>query len=181
MSKIGRKPIIITSAKVAIKDKVVTLSGPKGNMTHELPSTLILKQEDGKLMLTLAASGRKLKEVWGLHRALLANKVKGVESGFEMGIKIVGLGYKAQLSGKKLVFSLGYSHKINYDIPEGVEVVVDRTGQNLVVKSIDKFLVGRTCDEIRAFRPPEPYKGTGIIREGEHVRRKAGKTKSAGA
>ncbi len=117
--------------------------------------------------------------LWGLHRALLANKVKGVDTGFEKKVKIVGLGYKAQPSGKKLTFSLGYSHKVYYQLPEGVDVVVDKTGQNLVFKAADKFLLGNACDAVRALRFPEPYKGTGIIREGDVIIRKAGKAKAA--
>lgn len=98
--------------------------------------------------------------------------------GLKKKVRIVGLGYKAQLSGKKLNFSLGYSHKIEYNLPEGVDVAVDRTGQQLVFKATDKQLLGDVCDAVRSFRPPEPYKGTGIILEGEVVIRKAGKTKA---
>jgi large subunit ribosomal protein L6 len=114
-----------------------------------------------------------------MHRALLANKVKGAETGFEKKIKIVGLGYKAQLAGKKLTFSLGYSHKIDYELPEGVDVKLDKTGQNLVFSSSNKLLLGDVCSHIRKLRPPEPYKGTGIIVGDEVIIRKAGKTKAA--
>jgi large subunit ribosomal protein L6 len=100
----------------------------------------------------------------------------GVESGFEQKVNIVGLGYKAQLTGKKLVFSLGYSHKIDYDLPNDVTVDVDKTGQFLVFKSHDKSLLGGVCDDVRRFREPEPYKGTGIMRAEEVIIRKAGKT-----
>ena len=110
---------------------------------------------------------------------MLANKIKGLEQGFERKVTIVGLGFKAAAAGKKMTFSLGYSHKIDYELPEAVSVDIDKTGQNLVFKSADKFVLGNVCDKVRSFRMPEPYKGTGIIREGDIVLRKAGKTKSA--
>jgi large subunit ribosomal protein L6 len=117
--------------------------------------------------------------VWGLHRALLANMIKGAETGFEQKMTIVGLGFKALLSGKKVTLTLGYTHKIDYELPEKVTLEVDKTGQMLTFRSSDKFILGNVCDAIRSFRPPEPYKGTGIIRAGEVVIRKAGKTKAS--
>ncbi|MCK4651347.1 50S ribosomal protein L6 [Candidatus Babeliales bacterium] len=179
MSKIGRKPIPFSSAKIEIKDKSVFISGPKGKFTHHLPDQVELSLKDNSLVLSIKENTRNNRILWGMHRALLANKVKGVEIGFEKKVKIVGLGYKAQLTGRKLIFSLGYSHKINYDLPEGIEVKVDKTGQNLIFKSSDKMLLGEVCSTIRNFRAPEPYKGTGIILEGEVIIRKAGKTKVA--
>lgn len=179
MSKIGRKPIPISSVKVEINGKNILLTGPKAKFTHELPDFIDAKLEDGSLVLTINKNSRENRMAWGLHRALLANKIKGADTGFEKKVQIVGLGYKAQPSGRKLNFALGYSHKIEYNLPDGVEVVVDKTGQQLVFKSSDKQLLGDTCDAIRSLRPPEPYKGTGIIVEGEVVIRKAGKTKAA--
>ncbi len=178
MSKIGRKPIEILAAKVEIKGGTISLSGPKAKFTHELPDVIEANIKDGLLFLTVANNTRENRTLWGLHRALLANKIKGALTGFEKKVRIVGLGYKAQLSGKKLNFSLGYSHKIDYNVPEGVDVEVDRTGQQLVFKATDKQLLGDVCDAVRSFRPPEPYKGTGIILEGEVIIRKAGKTKA---
>lgn len=180
MSKIGRKPITLSTATVDIKGRVINIKGPKGSFTHELPESLSANLEDKTLTITVAnKNARKASMEWGLHRALLANKVQGVETGFEIKLKIVGLGYKAQVSGKKMVFSLGYSHKIDFELPESVEIEVDRSGQNLSAKSIDKFILGKTCDAIKSLRPPEPYKGTGIMVEGESIRRKAGKAKAA--
>ncbi len=177
MSKIGRKPIELSSVKVEVKDNTLVLSGPKAKFTHELPNFIKASVDDGFLTISLEKDTRGNGILWGLHRALLANKVKGAQVGFEKKVKIVGLGYKAQLVGKKLNFSLGYSHKIDYDLPEGVEVQVNKTGQELVFKSSDKFLLGNVCSAIRALRPPEPYKGTGIILENEVIIRKAGKAK----
>jgi large subunit ribosomal protein L6 len=180
MSKIGRKLIKLSSAQVSMKDRFVIIKGPKGVVEHELPACISADVQDGLLKISVNGEDtRKTRMVWGLHRALISGKVQGVEQGFQTKLKIVGLGYKAQISGKKMVFTLGYSHKIDYKLPESVTVDIDKSGQNLTVSSIDKFLLGFVCDEIRSFRKPEPYKGTGIIREGDVVLRKAGKAKSA--
>jgi len=179
MSKIGRKPIPLTSATVGIEGKKITLKGPKGEVAHEIADGLSVQQQDKKLLVTSTDPSRRAKESWGLHRALLANKVAGVEQGFQHRVKIVGLGFKAQLSGSKLVFSLGFSHKVEYTLPKGVSVEVDKKGQDLLFSSTDRFLLGNVCDAVRSLKPPEPYKGTGIIREREVIIRKAGKTKSA--
>jgi len=180
MSKIGRKPISITSAKVTIDGNTVKIDGPKAKFIHEIPPAITVTFDDKKLLVGTDNPSNKNKVLWGLHRALLANKIKGAESGFQQKVKIVGLGYKAQLSGKKLTLTLGFTHKIDYDLPEGVTVDIDRTGQQLVVNSSDKFILGNVCDALCSFRPPEPYKGTGVMREGDKIRRKAGKAKSAG-
>lgn len=178
MSKVGRKPIAISSANIAVEGNTITIQGAKVTLSHTLPEEVVLTQQDKQLLLSIKSTDRKSKMLWGLHRALLANKVFGVEKGFEETVKIVGLGYKAQLSGRKLVFSLGYSHKKEFDLPQGVDVDVDKTGQTLVFKGADKFVLGNACDAVRSLRPPEPYKGTGIIRSGEVIIRKAGKTKA---
>lgn len=179
MSKIGRKPIALTVATIQVSGNTVQVNGPKLNVSHELPEELVLTQEGKTLLLTVKENTRKNRMLWGLHRALLANKVQGVETGFQQIVRIVGLGFKGQLTGRKLVFALGYSHKVDYTLPEGVDVEVDKTGQVLVFKSADKFQLGNACDAVRSLRPPEPYKGTGIILDGEVIRRKAGKTKSS--
>ena len=114
MSKIGRKPITFSSAKIEVDGNKISIKGPKTTVDHELPPEIAVKIDDNKLVLELTANTKEARALWGLHRALLANKVNGVENGFEFGLKIEGLGYKAQLSGKKLIFSLGYSHKIEF-------------------------------------------------------------------
>lgn len=179
MSKVGRVPIELSAAKVEIKGQELFISGPIAKFTHTLADELTAKLENGFLEIALSQDSKANRAIWGLHRALLANKIYGSQKLFEKKVNIVGLGYKAQISGKNMVFSLGYSHKIDYVLPEGVEVDSDRTGQKLVFKSSDKLILGNVCDTIRGFRPPEPYKGTGIIVEGEIVIRKAGKAKSA--
>lgn len=179
MSKIGKVPIKITSATVEVNGKVVLINGPKAKFTHEVAEGITVKVEDNHIVLSVDSMSRTNKMNWGMHRALLANKVKGAEVGFEQKMRIVGLGYKAQLSGRKIVFSLGYSHKIEYDLPEGVDLGTDKPGQLLTFKSHDKELLGAVCAKIRGFRPPEPYKGTGIMKDGEQIIRKAGKAKAA--
>jgi len=178
MSKIGRMPIALTSASVQVNGNVLVISGSKGKFSHALPADIVVEQNEKVLKLLLKKDSTENRMLWGLHRALIANKVYGVEKGFEKIIRIVGLGFKGQLTGNKFVFSLGYSHKIDYVLPDGVTAEVDKTGQLLTLKSIDKDKLGGACDAIRSFRPPEPYKGTGIIRDGDVVRRKAGKTKA---
>jgi len=180
MSKIGKMPIELNSAvKVTVEGNKVMLKGGKLEYVHEVPSVLEVTKQDNTLQLGLKIKSRKNKMLWGLHRALLANKIKGVQAGFEQQVNIVGLGYKAQPAGKKLVFSLGYSHKVEYELPNEVTVEVDKTGQLLTFKSSDKLLLGNVCFAIRSLKPPEPYKGTGVIRAGEKIIRKAGKAKAS--
>ena len=181
MSKIGRKPIPLYGAKVEINKDRLLISGSKGKFEYTLSDGLSAKlSDDGKfLAVTSEKDDRETRTRWGLDRALLANKIKGVEKGFEQGVKIVGLGYKAQVSGKKIVFTLGYSHKVEYMLPSEVTVEIDKSGQKLLFRSTDKFLLGNVCDVVRQFKKPEPYKGTGIMWENEVIVRKAGKTKGA--
>jgi large subunit ribosomal protein L6 len=181
MSKIGRKAIDIGNVKVEIKGNEVHYSGPKSSGVYVVPSTLTAHLENGTLSLGLNTSQKLPRDInrpWGLHRALLSNVIKGADVGFEKKIQINGLGYKAVVSGNKVVFSLGYSHKIDYELPEGVTLEVDRSGQNLTVKSYDKQLAGLVCSKFREMRPPEPYKATGVKYLNEVIARKAGKTKA---
>jgi large subunit ribosomal protein L6 len=179
MSKVGRKPILFTSAKVVVEGGKIIIQGQKEKFEHDLPDVITAKLEEKSLKLEINRDNRINRMLWGLHRALIANKITGVEKGFEKKISIIGLGYKAVVSGKKLVFTLGYTNKIDYELPEGVTVNIDKSGQQLLFKSADKFLLGNVCDRVRSLRSPEPYKGTGIIRENDVVMRKAGKTKGA--
>lgn len=179
MSKVGKKPILCTSAKLELNGKKISITGPNGKFAHELPEELKAKFDGKVLQLEMVENTRKSRMLMGLNRALLANKVKGVETGFEQKVTIVGLGFKAQVTGSKVVLSLGYTNKIEYTLPSEVTLEVDKSGQQMLFKSSDKFMLGNVCDAIRSFRPPEPYKGTGIIRAGEVIIRKAGKTKSS--
>jgi large subunit ribosomal protein L6 len=178
MSKIGKKPIPFTSAKILVEGKKLKISGSKASFDHELPQNLNVVIDENFLIVSALENTRETRTLWGLHRALLANKIKGAETGFEQKLTIVGLGFKAALAGKKVTLTLGYTHKIDYELPNDVALEIDKTGQMLTFKSANKFSLGNVCDAIRSFRPPEPYKGTGIIREGEVIVRKAGKTKA---
>lgn len=181
MSKIGRKPIDIGSAKIEIKGNEIHFSGKNGSGVYELPHGMTATLHDKLLSLSFDKNSNSsdVNRIWGLNRALLANKIKGCQQSFERVVQINGLGFKATVSGSKVVFSLGFSHKIDYTLPKDVTLEVDKTGQRLVFRSPDKELMGQVCSQVRALRPPEPYKGTGIKFETEVIARKAGKTKAA--
>ena len=179
MSKIGRKPIDINNVQVELKGQEVHLKGKKGSNVYTLPNVLKVELADNKLKITCENKSTEANVLWGLHRALLANNIKGLAEGFEQKVIINGLGYKAVVSGSKVIFSLGYSHKIELEIPAEVTIETDKTGQNVTVRGTDKELVGYFASKIRELRPPEPYKGTGIRLANEVILRKAGKTKSA--
>lgn len=178
MSKIGRKPIHVGDVKVEIKGQEVHYSGNLAKGVHLLPDFLAVELQDKNLFITVAQTSSDANMFWGLHRALLANKIIGADKGFEKKVRIVGLGYKAIKKGEGLEFSLGFSHKIDFPLPKEVVIDIDKTGQLLTVKSPDKEILGSVCSRICDLRPTEPYKGTGIHREGDVIRRKAGKTKA---
>ncbi|HLW72514.1 MAG TPA: 50S ribosomal protein L6 [Candidatus Babeliales bacterium] len=181
MSKIGRKPIKIDGIKVDIKDKSVHYSGPKSSGVYHLPLELKAHIENAQLYVAPVADKdgmtqkqlRNIHRAWGLHHALLANELTGAAKEFEKLLEINGLGYKAAVADKKIILTLGYSHKIEKDVPAQIAIEVDRSGQKIKVKSFDKILVGQFCSEIRALREPEPYKGKGIKLQTEVIFRKA--------
>lgn len=186
MSKIGRKSIKIDGVKVEVKGHDVHYNGPMSSGVYHLPSELSARVEGTELYVvpTNSRDGISQKELrnvhraWGLHHALLANEVTGAYKEFEKLLEINGLGYKAALADKKIILTLGYSHKIEKDVPAGISIEIDRSGQKVKVKSFDKILVGQFCSEIRRLREPEPYKGKGIKLQTEVILRKsAGKGK----
>jgi large subunit ribosomal protein L6 len=182
MSKIGRKAIELGALNVAINGHDISFKGSKVAGTYHLPTELEARLEGTKLFIVgrkdASLKLRELNRVWGLHRCLLANEIKGAQAPFERKMEINGLGYKAIVAGNKVTFHLGYSHKIDFELPQGITAEVDKTGQKMVVKGVDKRIVGLVCSKIRALRKPEPYKGKGIKLEDEVILRKAGKTKS---
>jgi large subunit ribosomal protein L6 len=180
MSRVGRKTIVLPKGvEVAAADRTVRVKGPKGELVMRLEPGVELQMEDGQVSVLLQREDRNASAVFGLTRALLANLVKGVSEGFHRTLEIQGTGYRAALEGgKKLVLQLGYSHPVEYPVPEGVQITVD-TPTKLTVRGADKAQVGQVAADIRGFRPPEPYKGKGVRYEGEVIKRKAGK--SAGA
>ncbi|MBO8158054.1 50S ribosomal protein L6 [Thermosyntropha sp.] len=178
MSRVGRKPISLPKGvEVKIEGKTVTVKGPKGVLTQEIPGDITVTQEGDQLIVTRANDLRQNRAYHGLVRALLANMVEGVTNGYEKRLELVGVGYRAQLQGKKLVINIGFSHPVEVEPPQGIEFEVPAPTK-IVVKGIDKQLVGNTAAHIRAIRKPEPYKGKGIKYENEQIRRKAGKAGS---
>ncbi len=175
MSRIGLQPISIPAGvEVRISKNEVTVKGPKGELSSPLYDGITVVQEDNQLQLSCANMGnKKLKSFFGLCRALIANNVTGVSKGFEKTLELRGVGYRAQAQGKKLNLSLGFSHPVEYELPEGVEAKVEQT--KITLSGIDKQRVGQVAAEIRAFRPPEPYKGKGVRYVGEYVAMKEGK------
>lgn len=173
MSRIGKNPIAIPQGvEVKIDDHVVTVKGPKGTLTNEFLKDVNIEVKDNQILVTLA--NEKAANVHGLTRTLIANMVTGVTDGFEKALEINGVGYRAQKQGNKVVLTLGYSHPVEYEAPEGI--TIDVPSQNsIIVKGIDKQLVGQVAANIREYRLPEPYKGKGIKYVGEHIRRKEGK------
>lgn len=204
MSKIGRKPIEIKGSSVVVLGQLVEYKGPRATGSHRVPEGFIPLLEGDKLYLRLKnekdKGARETNRAWGLEHALLANKIKGSSSFFEKKLKINGLGFKASfatMSGVKdlekkgekvvlvgdtpsetrkgLLLELGYSHYYYFGFPESIDIEVDKTGQSIVIRSVDNSLAGTYASKIRALRVPEPYKGTGIKHELEIIRRKAGK------
>ena len=177
MSRIGKMPIAIpagVTVEIAENNKV-TVKGPKGTLERVLPSEIDIKMEGSEIVVSRPNDLKKMKSLHGLTRTLINNMVIGVTEGYEKKLEVNGVGYRAQKQGKKLVLSLGYSHPVEMEDPEGLETVLD--GQNIiVVKGIDKEKVGQYAAEIRAKRAPEPYKGKGIKYADEVIRRKVGKT-----
>ena len=175
MSRIGKQPINIPSAvKVGIDGGRVSVTGPKGTLTREVVPEVRLHLEDGKLLVTRPSDEQRMRAMHGLTRALLANMVTGVDAGFRKTLELVGVGYRAQMQGPKLVLALGFSHPVEIDPPDGIAFTVE--GPRIHIDGIDKEQVGQVAADIRKRRPPEPYLGKGVRYQGEFVRRKAGKS-----
>jgi len=176
MSRIGRKVITLPGAvKLTVADGEVRVKGPKGELARAVVAGVSIEQEGEETRVLRSGDSPRERANHGLMRALLANMVRGVSTGFERRLEIVGVGYKAEVKGTSVVLSLGYSHPVVYPFPNGITIEVDK-GSKIVVKGIDKERVGQTASELRAFRPPDSYKGKGLRYEGEEVRIKAGKS-----
>lgn len=176
MSKIGRKPIVIPSGiQVTVKDDVVTIKGPKGTLETNIPAGIRLITSDNTIFVKKSPDLQNVS-IYGLTRAMIQNMVTGVSKGFEKRLELIGVGYRAQASGRKVSMNLGFSHTIEYVAPDGVTIQSDAENKNLIIISgIDRQKVGQVASDLRVFRPPEPYKGKGIHYYGEKVARKAGK------
>jgi large subunit ribosomal protein L6 len=179
MSRIGKKPINIASGvKITLDGQNIKVEGPKGRLERTIHDQVEVKVEADQLLVNTRTenTGAALQ---GLTRSLLANMVDGVSTGFSKVLEINGVGYRAEMKGKTLSLSLGYSHPVDYPLPEGISAEVDTKANTVTVSGIDKELVGATAAKIRSFRKPEPYKGKGIKYADERIMRKAGKTGAA--
>lgn len=176
MSRIGKNPVPVPAGvKVTLTGTTLSVTGPKGTLTQELPLGISLKQEGAELQVTRTDNGAKQRALHGTVRALAANMVQGVTAGYTKHLEIQGVGFKAVLKGKSVILALGYSHEINFPIPDGLTCTVDTTGTNVSLSGCDKQKVGQAAAQIRSFYKAEPYKGKGVRYKGEIVRRKAGK------
>ena len=177
MSRVGKKPVSIPGGvTVAVAEQDVRVKGPKGELSTPILVGTSVAVNGGEVQVSAERITRN--PAFGTMRALIQNMVTGVSTGFSKTLEIVGTGYRAQMDGKKLVLQLGFSHPINFDPPEGITIKCE-SPTRVVISGFDKGLVGQVAADIRAFRPPEPYKGKGVKYEGEYIRRKAGKAAGA--
>lgn len=175
MSRVGKKPIELSEKiKITYTDKVLTVAGDKGTLSRTLHPDVNINIDDNTLTVTIETMDKKTRSLWGMTRALISNMVTGVSQGFERALEINGIGYRAELKGDKIEFNLGYSHPINFPLPEGISANIEKNVIKL--SGIDKDLLGHTASTIRSLRPPEPYKGKGVKYAEEFIQRKAGKT-----
>ncbi len=175
MSRIGRKPILIPEkVNVELKDRSVSVSGPKGNLSLKLPSPISVEIREKEIIVKRAGEDKKTKSLHGTFRALINNMVIGVTEGFKKELEIVGMGYKVQLKGTNLILQLGFSHSVEIPIPEDLKVTLGGANK-ITIEGIDKQRVGQFAAQLRAIYPPEPYKGKGIRYAQEVVRKKLGK------
>jgi large subunit ribosomal protein L6 len=180
MSRIGRLPITVPAGvDVTLEGRHITVTGPKGTLSRELPPHIIVEREGDSLLVTRPSEAKTHKSLHGLTRTLVNNMVVGVTSGYRKGLEIVGVGYRAQKIGDKLQLALGYSHPVEIDPPAGISFELENPLRVAVV-GIDKELVGQVAAKVRSSRKPEPYKGKGVRYAGEQVRRKAGKAGKIG-
>jgi large subunit ribosomal protein L6 len=177
MSRVGKKPVVIPSGVTAtVEGQTVKMKGPKGQLQFVVHDDVTVKFEKGAVAVDPRFETKRARALWGTSRAQIANLVNGVANGFEKKLEITGVGYRAAVQGKNLQLSLGYSHDVAYPIPEGITIVTPKPTE-IVITGIDRQRVGQVAAEIRAYRPPEPYKGKGVRYAGEFIFRKEGKKK----
>ena len=176
MSRIGKKPIAIPKGvNVKIAADAIEVQGPKGKLRQALPPGIVFAQEDGSLVAKLQREDNDLRKFHGLARSLVANAVSGVTDGFKKELDIVGIGYRAELKGKQVHFALGYSHPVVFEIPNGIDIAIDKQ-THITVTGPDRQLVGQVAANIRRLRKPDPYKQKGVRYTGEVLKKKVGKT-----
>ena len=176
MSRIGKKPITIPKGvTVKVLDGAVDVQGPKGKLRQAFPASISFKLDDGHLLAKPESGDPQLGKFHGLARSLVANAVIGVTDGFKRELDIVGVGYRAELKGKQVIFALGYAHAVVFDVPAGIDIAIDKQ-THLTVTGVDRQLVGQVAANIRRLREPDPYKQKGVRYTGEVLKKKAGKT-----
>jgi large subunit ribosomal protein L6 len=177
MSRIGKKPVSVPGGvTAAVNGQEVKIKGPKGELKHVLVDAMVAKLDQGGIAITMREDTKEARAMWGMSRTLVSNLIAGVTEGFSKRLEITGVGYRAAVQGANLQLQLGYSHDIAYPIPQGIQIACPKPTE-IVITGIDKQKVGQVAAEIRAFRPPEPYKGKGIKYAGEFIARKEGKKK----
>lgn len=178
MSRIGRKPVIVPKdVRVEVRDAEILVQGPKGSLKQKLSSRINLEIKEGQLSVARQANTKLDKSLHGLYRALIFNMIKGVTEGYVKQLEINGVGFRAQVQGNNLNMQLGFSHPVNFPIPDGIKIETPKPTQ-VVIRGTNKELVGQVASEIRAIYPPEPYKGKGIRYLGEYVKKKVGKAQA---
>ncbi len=176
MSRIGKKPIAVPKGvSVSVKPDGVEIKGPKGTLKQQVPPGVKFRVEGAELLAETVREDPELSKYHGLARSLMANAVQGVTEGFKKELDIVGVGYRAELKGKQVIFALGYSHAIVFDVPAGIDVAIDKQ-THVTVTGIDRQLVGQVASDIRRLRKPDPYKQKGVRYQGEVLKKKVGKT-----
>jgi len=181
MSRIGKKPVSIPKeVKIEVKDREFTVTGPKGTASKKFSDRIKLEVKDDKAFFSRIGDAKTDRALHGLYRALLANMIRGVTEGYSKELEIQGVGFKAQVQGNVLNLQLSFSHPVNVNIPEGIKIETPKP-TFIVIRGIDKELVGKMASEIRAIYPPEPYKGKGIRYAGEYVKKKVGKAQATSA
>jgi large subunit ribosomal protein L6 len=174
MSRIGKYPVVVPKGvDVQVKDDILLVKGPKGELQRRIHPKIKLDIQGENIVVVPQDESKETLSLHGLFRVLINNMVTGVTKGFEKVLEIVGVGYKAEVNGRTMVLNIGYSHPINFELPDGIDAVVEKT--KITLSGFDKELLGMTAAEVRGFRKPEPYKGKGIKYAGEKIRRKAGK------
>ncbi len=180
MSRLGKRPIAIPKGvEIKITDKEIEVKGPKGHIKHTLTHGIVVKQREGMLFVEMSDPEQPAK-FYGMNWAFINNMIVGVTKGFEKKLALIGVGYRAQVTGNKLDLQLGFSHPTLVEIPKEIKVSIDK-GTQIIISGIDKQIVGQFASSVRSMKPPEPYKGKGVRYEGEFVRKKAGKAAKAAA
>ncbi len=177
MSRIGKKPIEVPGGVTATVDgQQISVKGPKGELSAVLVEDVIAKLDDGRISVTPRDGSNRARAMWGMSRTIVSNLIEGVNAGFSKTLEINGVGYRAAVQGKDLQLNVGYSHDVSYPVPDGINIECPKPTE-IIISGIEKQKVGQVAAEIRAYRPPEPYKGKGIKYAGEYIFRKEGKKK----